>query len=67
MGLIGGILDPLYGGFPLTLMSPMDFLQRPARWLETLSRHSGTVGGGPNFAFDLCVSRMHPTSGPLST
>ena len=60
MGLIGGILEPLYGGFPSTLMSPMDFLQRPARWLEALSRHGGTVGGGPNFAFDLCVSRMRP-------
>jgi acyl-CoA synthetase (AMP-forming)/AMP-acid ligase II len=60
MGLIGGILEPLYGGFPSTLMSPMDFLQRPARWPEALSRYGGTVGGGPNFAFDLCVSRTRP-------
>jgi len=60
MGLIGGILAPLYSGFPATLMSPMDFLQRPARWLEALSRYGGTVGGGPNFAFDLCLSRTRP-------
>jgi len=60
MGLIGGILEPLYGGFPSTLMSPMDFLQRPARWPEAISRYGGTVGGGPNFAFELCLSRMRP-------
>src|SRR4028118_938491 len=34
MGLIGGVLQPLYGGFPVTLMSPVDFLQKPFRWLQ---------------------------------
>jgi acyl-CoA synthetase (AMP-forming)/AMP-acid ligase II len=60
MGLIGGILSPLYTGFPAVLMSPMDFLQRPARWLEAISRYGATVSGGPNFAFELCLSRMQP-------
>ncbi|MBW4558236.1 MAG: AMP-binding protein [Trichormus sp. ATA11-4-KO1] len=32
MGLIGGILQPIYGGFPVTLMSPVDFLQKPFQW-----------------------------------
>ncbi|MCZ7009770.1 AMP-binding protein, partial [Salmonella enterica] len=43
MGLIGGLLHPLYGGMPLVLMSPTYFLQRPRRWLEAMDRFRGTV------------------------
>ncbi|PRP93233.1 Phthiocerol/phenolphthiocerol synthesis polyketide synthase type I PpsA [Enhygromyxa salina] len=57
MGLIGGIIQPLYVGFPVTLMSPLHFLQRPMRWLEAISRYGATTSGGPNFAYDLCVRR----------
>ncbi|MBE4753746.1 amino acid adenylation domain-containing protein, partial [Corallococcus sp. ZKHCc1 1396] len=60
MGLIGGILEPLHGGFPVTLMSPMAFLKRPMAWLEAVSRFGGTISGGPNFAFDLCVRKSTP-------
>ncbi|NBD08734.1 non-ribosomal peptide synthetase [Corallococcus silvisoli] len=60
MGLIGGILQPLYGGFPVTLFSPVDFLKRPMRWLEAISRYKATTSGGPNFAFDLCVRKSTP-------
>ncbi|MGD1918166.1 MAG: AMP-binding protein, partial [Pleurocapsa sp.] len=35
MGLIGGILQPLFGGFPVSLFSPIDFLRQPLLWLET--------------------------------
>jgi acyl-CoA synthetase (AMP-forming)/AMP-acid ligase II/acyl carrier protein len=58
MGLIGGVLQPLYGGFPVTLMSPLAFLQRPLRWLQAISRRRGTASGGPNFAYDLCVRKI---------
>lgn len=58
MGLIGGIIQPLYGGFPVTLMSPVTFLQQPLRWLETISRTQATTSGGPNFAYDLCVRKV---------
>ncbi|MDT9187519.1 MAG: fatty acyl-AMP ligase [Limnospira sp. PMC 894.15] len=60
MGLIGGIIQPLYGGFPVVLMSPLMFLQRPIRWLEAISRHGATTSGGSNFAYDLCVRRVTP-------
>ncbi len=60
MGLIGGILQPLYAGFPIVLMSPLTFLQRPLTWLETIARFGATVSGGPNFAFDLCVRKTTP-------
>jgi len=55
MGLIGGILQPLYAGFPVVLMSPLDFLKRPASWLGAISRFRATTSGGPPFAFDLCT------------
>ncbi|HLL83144.1 MAG TPA: fatty acyl-AMP ligase, partial [Longimicrobium sp.] len=58
MGLIGGILQPLYAGFPVTLMSPVAFLQRPLRWLQAISRLGATTSGGPNFAYELCLRKV---------
>jgi len=60
MGLIGGILQPLYGGFPCILMPPASFLQRPYRWLKAISDYQGTTSGGPNFAYDLCIRKITP-------
>ncbi|WP_096600989.1 non-ribosomal peptide synthetase [Calothrix sp. NIES-2100] len=60
MGLIGGILQPLYGGFPCILMSPAAFLQRPYRWLQAISRYQGTTSGAPNFAYELCIDKITP-------
>ena len=61
MGLIYGVLQPVYRGFPGVLMAPAAFLQRPLRWLAALSRYGGTLSGGPNFAYDLCTQRVTPT------
>jgi amino acid adenylation domain-containing protein/non-ribosomal peptide synthase protein (TIGR01720 family) len=58
MGLMDGILQPLYGGFRGLLMSPASFLQSPLRWLKAISRYQVTHSGGPNFAYDLCVRRI---------
>ena len=58
MGLIEGILQPLYGAFPAWLMPAAAFLQRPARWLRAISRHGVTVSGGPDFAYALCARRL---------
>lgn len=55
MGLIGGILAPLYSGYPVELMSPLRFLKRPFRWLQELSQHRISYSGGPNFAYELCL------------
>jgi len=60
MGLIGGILQPFYAGFPVTLMPPVAFLQRPLRWLQAISRTRGTSSGGPPFAYDLCARKITP-------
>jgi 8-amino-7-oxononanoate synthase len=58
MGLIGGILQPLYMGRPNTLISPTHFLQRPVRWLQAISQSGATISGGPNFAYDLCAEKV---------
>lgn len=58
MGLIGGILQPLYAGASMVLMSPLDFLQKPIRWLQAISQYQATTSGGPNFAYDLCVRKV---------
>jgi acyl-CoA synthetase (AMP-forming)/AMP-acid ligase II len=55
MGLIGGIIQPLYCGRPNIIMSPLSFLQKPFRWLAAITRYKATTSGGPNFAYDLCV------------
>lgn len=58
MGLVGNVLQPLYLGLPCTLMSPIDFLQKPVRWLQAISRYGATSSGGPNFAYDLCLRKV---------
>jgi len=58
MGLIGGVVQPIYYGGSCTLLAPAAFLQRPALWLETIARTRANVSGGPDFAYDLCVRRI---------
>ena len=60
MGLIGSLLQTIYGRFPLVLMSPSFFLERPRRWLDAITKFKGTVSGGPDFAFSLCLQRVKP-------
>ena len=64
MGLIYGIIQPLYNGFPCFILPPMYVLQRPFRWLEAISRYRGTHSTAPNFAYDLCVSKVFPDRRP---
>lgn len=58
MGLIGAWMGSLYHGNPLVLMSPLDFLARPERWLQAIHRHRGTITAAPNFAYELCLRRI---------
>ncbi|WP_020410753.1 AMP-binding protein [Hahella ganghwensis] len=58
MGLIGAWLNSLYYAVPLVLMSPLAFLAHPVRWLQAISRHRGTISGGPNFSFELCLTKI---------
>jgi 1-acyl-sn-glycerol-3-phosphate acyltransferase len=58
MGLIGAWLATLYFGIPLVLMSPLEFLTHPARWLWAIHRYRGTISAAPNFAYELCLNRL---------
>jgi acyl-CoA synthetase (AMP-forming)/AMP-acid ligase II len=59
MGLIGTLLQPLYNGASTVLLTPQSFIKRPMAWLEAISRYRGTVSGGPDFAYRMCVERAH--------
>ncbi|MFI4926459.1 MAG: AMP-binding protein, partial [Burkholderiales bacterium] len=60
MGLVGGVLQPLYAGFPVTLMASGDFVRRPLRWLSLVSELGATTSGGPSFAYAHCCRRIRP-------
>ncbi len=57
MGLIFGICAPIQSGRRAVLLSPMAFLQQPARWIQTLACNSHSFSAAPNFAFELAVRR----------
>ncbi len=58
MGLVGGILQPIYGNFPSVIMAPTAFLQEPMAWLRAISKYGATTSGGPNFAYELCARKV---------
>jgi amino acid adenylation domain-containing protein len=55
MGLVLKYLHAFEAGFPLIVFSPQDFIQKPARWLQTISRFQANFSGAPNSAFDACA------------
>ena len=58
MGLIDGIIQPLFSGFHSVMMSPAHFLHKPVRWFKAITKYRATYSGAPNFAFDLCCDRI---------
>ena len=58
MGLMMGVMQPLYLGAMSVLMAPAAFMQRPLNWLRTIHQYRAELTSAPNFAFDLCVSRF---------
>jgi fatty acid CoA ligase FadD21 len=57
MGLVIGVVAPILGGWRGELMSPIAFLQRPARWIQAMATSSHPFSAAPNFAFDLAVRK----------
>ncbi len=57
MGLIYGVIQPLYKGFPCYLMAPEAFMQKPIRWLQAISDYRATHSAAPNFAYELCARK----------
>jgi fatty acid CoA ligase FadD28 len=57
MGLICGLCTGILGGMQTTIMSPLAFLERPARWMQLLARNPQVLSAAPNFAFKLAAVR----------
>ncbi|MDI5976541.1 fatty acyl-AMP ligase [Amycolatopsis magusensis] len=56
-----GLLQPLltfYTGGQVALIPPMEFLLRPAVWLEAMSHYRGEFSCAPNFAYDVCATKL---------
>jgi acyl-CoA synthetase (AMP-forming)/AMP-acid ligase II len=60
MGLMMGVMQPMYVGALSVMMAPAAFMQRPLNWLRAISTFGARVTSAPNFAFDLCVDRCRP-------
>ena len=58
MGLIAGFLLPIIQGIPLVLMSPFDWVSRPAMLLRAIDKHQATLCWLPNFAYNHCARRI---------
>lgn len=58
MGLVGSIAQPMYVGATSYLMSPLDFVRSPVKWLRAIDRYDGRTSGGPNFGYELCATQV---------
>ena len=58
MGLMAGVVQPIYSGTEVTFMAPAYFLQKPIRWIEMIDTYKATAIAGPNFAYELCAEKI---------
>lgn len=58
MGLVNNFLLCLTSGVPLVMLSPQDFIKRPALWLRGLSETGSTITWSPNFGFVVAAQRV---------
>lgn len=60
MGLIGFVLSPLLVHMSSVFIPTIRFLKRPSTWMDTISRHRGTISFCPPFALALAARRAKP-------
>lgn len=58
LGLLYGVLFPMYKGITAYLLPAASIVQKPTRWLQVISKYKGTHSMGPNFIYDHCVDRF---------
>jgi len=58
MGLIGGVLQPLYLGQLSVLMSAQSFARVPANWLRAISNYGAEIAAAPSLGYELCLRRV---------
>ncbi|MBT2453669.1 AMP-binding protein [Streptomyces sp. ISL-86] len=58
MGLVTGVLRPLFGGYGSVLLTPREFVRSPGSWLAAVTAHRGTLSSAPDFGYELCLRRI---------
>lgn len=58
MGLVDGLLSPLFTGGTGFVISPLLFITKPALLLQTISAYHAGFCGGPGFGLDHCLARI---------
>ncbi len=58
--LVGHVLGPVHYGYGSTLMSPMEFLLKPVRWLRVMSHYKVANTACPNFGYEYSARRIKP-------
>lgn len=61
MGLVTGVLRPLYSMYTAVLLTPRHFISQPIEWLRAIHRRRGTLISAPNFAYDFCTAKVPKT------
>jgi acyl-CoA synthetase (AMP-forming)/AMP-acid ligase II len=56
MGLIGMLMQPVFVGAQCVMMTPLQFLKHPLRWLQQITQYRAATSGAPNFAYEMCVA-----------
>ncbi|MEU3370455.1 fatty acyl-AMP ligase [Streptomyces sp. NPDC006660] len=52
MGLVGQLLQPVYGGGNMVFTSPITFVARPLIWLRMIDEYRAAFTMAPNFAYE---------------
>jgi acyl-CoA synthetase (AMP-forming)/AMP-acid ligase II len=60
MGLITGVLRPLYSAYLSVLLNPGEFVRNPIEWLYAIDEYRATLSSAPDFAYELCVRKVAP-------
>jgi acyl-CoA synthetase (AMP-forming)/AMP-acid ligase II len=60
MGLVGTLLGSVAAQIDLWMMSPVDFVRSPLRWLELFGRRGATITASPNFGYGLVAKKVAP-------
>ncbi|MGV9774035.1 fatty acyl-AMP ligase [Streptosporangium sp. NPDC003464] len=58
MGLVTGLMRPLFQGYQAVLLSPGEFVRDPVQWLRAIDDRGGTLSSAPDFAYELCVRKI---------
>ncbi|MEO6285576.1 MAG: fatty acyl-AMP ligase [Dyadobacter sp.] len=58
MGLVDGLLSPIYTGGTGIAISPLLFITKPFLLLQAISKYQAGFCGGPGFGLDHCVARI---------